>query len=259
MAGDRFCGACGTRAVDGDRFCGACGANLAEQEIPTATALAPISPAPETAARTIAAAVPGIGTLGRVLQAVTAVAMLGAVLVIVGALLAPTGEVLDPDAPWSASDTIVSAGGLLTLVAFLLGVVVTVVWVHRAYASLPALGIEGSRYRAHQAIWSWFVPFFGLVRPIQIVNDIYRGLAARSAQPGSAPVRFSPNADVAPIVPAWWAFLLGSGLVNRIFSDDQSTLGFLAPSAMVLLAGAAFILVVFRIDELHEQARRRAA
>jgi hypothetical protein len=67
----------------------------------------------------------------------------------------------------------------------------------------PILGAGTPPRSAIGAVLWWFVPFFNLVRPFQIVSDVY----ARLAVPGSTATK---------IVGAWWACYLVSWFV-RIF------------------------------------------
>jgi hypothetical protein len=57
----------------------------------------------------------------------------------------------------------------------------------RAYRNLPALGAESPRFSSGWAVGAWFVPFLNLVRPKQIMDDIWRASdPALPAHPGAA-------------------------------------------------------------------------
>jgi hypothetical protein len=272
MAGDRFCGACGTRAVGGDRFCGACGADLATQTIPSgngdqgsgAQSTPPSIGATATSEVTTPASapphstVPSIRTLGRAIMAVVVLSVVSGALVGIGALLVQNDTVLASDEALGAGDALIGVGSILTLGSLLVGAILTLIWLHRAYSSLSPLGISGSRYGTGQAVWPWFVPIFSLWRPVQVVNDTYRGLSVRVRFPGLQPVTFTPADAVAPIIPIWWAaWLIGSFLGNAL-SQSETPLGNGIYAVTVIISGVAFLLVVFRITELHEDARQGA-
>jgi Domain of unknown function (DUF4328) len=61
-----------------------------------------------------------------------------------------------------------TGASLATAVGFL-------VWFHRAYTNLPALGIEPLPYATGWTIGAWLVPLLNLVRPKQIMDTIWRG------------------------------------------------------------------------------------
>ena len=67
----------------------------------------------------------------------------------------------------------------------------------------PILGAGTPPRSAIGAVLWWFVPFYNLVRPFQIVSDVY----ARMAVPGSAATK---------IVGAWWACFLLSWFVRVV-------------------------------------------
>ena len=50
-----------------------------------------------------------------------------------------------------------------------------IAWTSRLYRNLSALGVGPLRYTEGWAIGAWFIPFFNLVRPKQILDDIWRG------------------------------------------------------------------------------------
>jgi uncharacterized protein DUF4328 len=93
-----------------------------------------------------------------------------------------------------------------TAIAFL-------VWFYRAYANLPALGMEPLDPGAGWAIGGWFVPFLNLVRPKEIMNDIWRG-----SDPDRPSRRdgFWRTGPVSGLVHVWWALFLLSLLMDRL-------------------------------------------
>jgi hypothetical protein len=106
--------------------------------------------------------------------------------------------------------------GLIGLAEF--GVVIAsavffLMWFHRVYRNLPALGAAGLKFTPAWAVGYWFIPFLNLVRPVQAASEIWRasdpGLneawgTAWQRRGGSALVGF------------WWAFWLISNIVDNI-------------------------------------------
>jgi Domain of unknown function (DUF4328) len=119
------------------------------------------------------------------------------------------GNTSTASAEWPRQRMIASLQG----VAYLATVTGFLVWFHRAYTNLHALGMEPLRFGAGWAIGGWFVPIFNLVRPKQIMNDIWRGSdPAASASTDGAWHR----APVPALLHLWWALFLMSWLVDRL-------------------------------------------
>ena len=102
---------------------------------------------------------------------------------------------------------------LLQIGATLAIAVAFVVWFHRAFANLPALGMAPLPFGAGWAIGGWLVPILNLFRPKNIMDDIWRG-----SDP-DRPSRldgFWHDGPVPALVHAWWALYLVSSLVGFV-------------------------------------------
>jgi Domain of unknown function (DUF4328) len=100
--------------------------------------------------------------------------------------------------PASGVAALITMLNLATNIAFL-------VWFRRAYFH-PTLPADRLRFRRGLVVLSWFVPILNLVRPKQIMNDIWR--ASDPAPPGQAGA--SRRQPVSAVVHAWWALWLVS-------------------------------------------------
>jgi hypothetical protein len=123
---------------------------------------------------------------------------------------AAAGDPGQPDtgAPVTELEALVS----VALTAVLLAIVpVFIVWFHRLYTNLPALGAAELRFGRGWAIGAWFVPLLNLWRPKQIANDIWRA-SDPQADIGAGPQW--QQRPVAGVVHLWWALYLLSNLVN---------------------------------------------
>jgi hypothetical protein len=90
------------------------------------------------------------------------------------------------------------------------------VWFHRAYRD-PALDRGRVRFSSGWAIGSWFVPYLNLVRPKQIMDDLWRASAPAVDDPTGGRPR------VPALVHAWWVLFLAMGVVGLIaFVISQS-------------------------------------
>jgi uncharacterized protein DUF4328 len=105
------------------------------------------------------------------------------------------------------AEVLQSWAALVTGVGFL-------VWFHRAWTNLLALGREPLPYSPGWAVGAWLVPLLNLVRPKRMMDLIWRG---------SDPDR--PRTDglwrtgpVHAVVHWWWAVFWGSWLVDRVLA-----------------------------------------
>ena len=74
----------------------------------------------------------------------------------------------------AASSDRIAIAALIMIVIYLIGAVIFLFWLRRAYGNLDALHAR-RRYGKGWSIGAWFVPILNLFRPKQIANDIWRG------------------------------------------------------------------------------------
>ena len=133
--------------------------------------------------------------------------------------------------------------------------VLFIAWTSRLYRNLAPLGTRGLRFTEGWAIGAWFVPLLNLVRPKQILNDIWR-----ASEPGAGGDGWQHN-RVSPLLHWWWAswvvglLLVGSSdLVTNDLERIREQLAKDVGAAMALAIGAALALVtVRRLTERQEQ------
>lgn len=146
-------------------------------------------------------------------------------------------------------------------------IVLFVVWFHRAYSNLPALGVEHLRWGSGWAIGAWFVPILNLWRPKQIANDIWRASDPHAPPQQGAAWR---EKDVPGVFQWWWAAFLvtnwiGNAAGRAVWTADTPTE--LARSAAVngisnafdILAALLAIAVVRRTTALQDERAARVA
>jgi hypothetical protein len=100
---------------------------------------------------------------------------------------------------------------LVTAVAFL-------VWFYRMHKNLPALGARDLEYGHGWAIGGFFFPILNLVRPMQVMREVWHGsdpegLARDMNRSGP---RFRVGWLTPPMVGWWWFFFLASGVTGGI-------------------------------------------
>jgi uncharacterized protein DUF4328 len=128
----------------------------------------------------------------------------------------------------------------LTLAALVGAAVCWLAWLHRAYGNLTLVGSKRSRFGRGQALGYWFIPFLNLVRPFQVMKDLWLRSASMNDRDGyddlPAPGRLS----------AWWGVSLAKGvsaLAVVALAPDARIPGELIDIADVALVGKLVGLV----------------
>jgi hypothetical protein len=139
------------------------------------------------------------------------------VLLMLTSLLAGVSEAMGVGAlqidDWSRGDGRQAAEAAIVVGQFaslclVLSYVALALWTSRMYRNLFALGVGDLRFTPAWGLGAWFVPLLNLVRPKQIVDDLWRvsDPAERACSWRQAPV--------SGIVHVWWATLLLAGLFS---------------------------------------------
>jgi hypothetical protein len=156
---------------------------------------------------------------------------------------------------------------VLTLIAFVVAVVMFILWFRRAYSNLPALGAANLRFPTWWTIGAWFIPIVNLFRPKQIANDIWRG-SEPERRPDETPHR--EGAAVPALFQWWWGFYLVStwlenaSLRVELAADDlegyrNAAAVTMAVNAFEAVAGVLAVLVVDRATRRQEARAARLA
>jgi hypothetical protein len=159
--------------------------------------------------------------------------------------------------------------GLSMIVVFVATVVAYLMWIHRAYANLTALGNpkESLEYSPGWAVGGFFIPFANLVVPYRVVREIWTKSdpSIRSEQD----FMFS-GPQTAGIIGLWWAFWLISNVANNIFyrfageartPEDFLLEGHISLGIAVLdiIAAVLAIKVVRGIDRRQEERSKHVS
>jgi len=107
------------------------------------------------------------------------------------------------------SDNLMTGSGLLTFACFLAYVVFFIQWFRRAYYNLHQVNPFYPTYREGWAAYAWFTPFINLVRPYQIMKELFVG--TRPIMLGQPEAGVSNRA-----IGFWWMFFIISNLSNNI-------------------------------------------
>ena len=165
-----------------------------------------------------------------------------------------------------ANDTRQQIIGLLQVAIFLGTAIFFLMWIYRAHRNLRALGARDLKYSPGWAVGGFLVPFLNLVRPFQVVKEIWKG-----SEPETMPMRLDPSYQStkrSAIVGWWWASVLLSTFVGNVvarmaFRAGETLSALLSMSWAMLVsdvldipAGVLAILIVKKIDAMQENKRK---
>jgi hypothetical protein len=170
------------------------------------------------------------------------------------------------EAEAAANDSRVQTIGILQVLVFLTTAVIFLMWIHRAYRNLPALGACNLKYSPGWAVGGFFVPFLNLVRPFQVVREIWK-----DSDPNLTDDSSWQSTSTSPLIGWWWAFFLISGLAGNVtlrmalrgretMSDLLAMSWTMLISDVLSMVTAIFaILVVRDIDKRQEEKSKCVA
>jgi uncharacterized RDD family membrane protein YckC len=155
---------------------------------------------------------------------------------------------------------------LVALLAFIGATAGFLTWLHRAYRSLPALGAAQPRHDPGWAVAGCLVPLLNLVRPLQVVTELWNSSHAAAR---SAPGTNTPRPPSGALLATWWIgtlaagalFILGRSMYSSGLEEGDlelarsgnvtSIIGF----GLGILASLGLIRIIWRIDSLQARCR----
>ena len=158
------------------------------------------------------------------------------------------------DEELDASDTRQAVIGGIQFLLYAATAFVFIRWFRRAYRNLAPLQAP-ARFGSWWTIAGWFIPLVNLVRPKQVLNDIWRGSDPSLRRDGDVPGFFL----------LWWLLWVVSSYAGNValrlaFADDtleELRSGTIAYLVSDLLDGvvAALAIVVVRMTTSRQEAR----
>lgn len=185
-------------------------------------------------------------------------------LIVNVALTGTLGGAHDPNAVYefgeSLTEVLYVLVALLHIVIFIITAVLFLMWLHRAYRNLPALGAQTLETTPGWAIAYFFIPFVNLVKPFHVVREIWNK-SDTQAETDEGFGSYSPGTPA--LVGWWWAFWIIANVATRIadrLAGDSETVGGMilaarlgiAADVLFFVAAVLAILVVKKIDERQE-------
>jgi hypothetical protein len=145
------------------------------------------------------------------------------------------------DAEAAANDSRQQLIGILQLLVVVGTVIAFLGWFHRSHRNLPSLGNSELKYSPGWAVGGFFVPFLNLVRPFQVMREVWHGSDpagfSRDTAPDGHKMR---NALGAPtLVGLWWMLFLVTSFLGRVIFqmavNDNATIEELQTFSELLL------------------------
>jgi hypothetical protein len=140
-------------------------------------------------------------------------------------------------------DTLQVLLSLLQFLIFLTTAVLFLMWIHRAYRNLSALGVSRLEYSPGWAVGGFFIPFASLVIPYRVMKEIW----VKSVSQVNAPVgTYRPPGGSLSLLGWWWGFWLVSNFLDQAvfrMSGLQETPDRLFTIAKVEIVADAFNIV----------------
>jgi hypothetical protein len=177
------------------------------------------------------------------------------------AMIAFPDSVLDLGEDGTISAPLLAMGMIALLEAplRLACVVLFLIWLHRAYSNLSPLKARNLEFSPGWAVGWWFVPFANIVKPFQIVREVYNesdpDFDVESGflhLPGGTP----------EIIAVWWGTFLLSGLAHRIAdafygkgdlpSSEYFPVVFIVAGLLSAISAGAAIFLVLHITKRQE-------
>jgi Domain of unknown function (DUF4328) len=146
-----------------------------------------------------------------------------------------------------ATDGLVDVCSSIWILTFVVTAVVFLVWLHRASENLRAFRSESLDFTPGQAVRSFFIPFVNLIRPFQVMREVWQASDPDIPPMSSASFR---TTDTSPVVLVWWLLVLGSGALGRFAGGDPvswltgHTVGLTLANMIYLTRGAVAMYLV---------------
>jgi hypothetical protein len=171
---------------------------------------------------------------------------------------------LDPEDGGGSINVSLMVVGLFALIDIPLRILCAIfflIWLHRAYGNLSPLKAQNLEFSPGWAVGWWFIPLANLVKPFQIVRELY----VKSDRDGyDDDGALSGGSRSAELVGFWWAALLLSNFAYRISdklygdgdlpASDYFPVAYMVGGLLGAVAGILAIRIVRSVDS--DQAAR---
>jgi hypothetical protein len=179
------------------------------------------------------------------------------VLVGFGQIMSPSSTIEGNQPMWILLQGVVA---LLQFPCYILTVVFFLIWLNRANKNLTPLGANNLEFSSGWAVGWWFIPFANLVKPFQVVREVWN-----ESDPDVDPNYsfLSSSMGTPPLLGFWWAFWIISNIAANISSrmlevetpKDLEVSGyvFIVSGILMVVAAILAIKVVYGITSRQEE------
>lgn len=193
--------------------------------------------------------------------AIVALCELSAVFLGLGQILSPEMTLDLDDGSQSSLWLVLQSLVLLTRIPFyIFTVIFFLIWLNRAHKNLGALQATHTEFTSGWAVGWWFVPFANLVKPFQVVREVWW---ESNPEFDDGPTFLTASLHAAPtFMTLWWAFWIisniASNITSRVFDpEDMSTVAisgflFIGSGTLTVIAAVFAIQVVRDITQRQE-------
>ncbi|HEV2914573.1 MAG TPA: DUF4328 domain-containing protein [Pyrinomonadaceae bacterium] len=175
------------------------------------------------------------------------------------------GGAVVPEDDISANDMRVGLASLLLLGLRLVTAVVFLLWIHRAYRNLPALGNPRQQleYSPGWAAGYFFIPILNLFVPFRVVKEIWRK-SEPDVGTGESYMFYPPEAPA--LIGVWWAFWIASlfadrisyTFLNRADGPNSMLTGTWAMEVALILEIIAAVLAILVVRGINDRQEKRS-
>ncbi|HVG33202.1 MAG TPA: DUF4328 domain-containing protein [Pyrinomonadaceae bacterium] len=101
---------------------------------------------------------------------------------------------------------------LLQFLIFIMTAVLFLMWIHRAYKNLSALGVSRLEYSPGWAVGGFFIPLASLYIPYRVMKEIW----VKSGSQVNAPLgTYAPQGGSLALLGWWWGFWVVSNVLDQ--------------------------------------------
>lgn len=133
--------------------------------------------------------------------------------------------------------------------AIIVSIVFFIMWFRRAYANLERTGRVNLKYAEGWSAGAWFVPFLNLVRPYEIMKEIWH----KTQEATTGLMQYIPGA----LVGWWWAIWIITNIISNLsfrFAVRASTIDQLISSTIfdIVDSGLEIVSITLTIYMIHQ-------